>query len=143
MLSLRAYVSKKFGHHRTISGHLLYMFKNSFLSNSFKEFWQHWNPLWSYYLAYYIYRPLAKYTSKSIALILTFGVSGAFHDVFVMMLLGGFYYLFTRIFIAFALFIQIESKINISLSKVPLFIKPRYHIAVISGIVILFEHYFN
>jgi len=47
---------------------------------SFQAFWNHWNPIWGYYLGYFIFKPLAHRLPEAAALVLTFAVSGALHD---------------------------------------------------------------
>jgi hypothetical protein len=44
-------------------------------------FWRYWNPVWSYYLSYFCYRPLRRRVRRPLAVWLTFLVCGVVHDL--------------------------------------------------------------
>lgn len=132
-MTLKRYIAKKFGNRKSLSGSLNYMLKASFFSTTFRDFWKHWNPLWSYFLTYYLYKPLKTVIPKPIAILLTFAVSGALHDLALMILLQWFNYLFTLIFLAFGFVVLIESFFKINLNSMPKIIRPIYH----TGIIVL------
>lgn len=142
-MDLKSYANRKFGNKKSLTGGLIYMLKASFLSNTFKGFWQQWNPLWSYFLTFYVYRTSRKVIPNSLAILFTFAVSGFLHDVFVMVLLQKPYYLFTLIFFTFGLIVCVESVIKISLNKFPKSLKPIYHLTLIIGTVLLIEHQYH
>jgi hypothetical protein len=51
-------------------------------ANSFSRFWYYWNPAYGYVLLFYVYRPLHRYMPRSVAVFLTFLVSGfLLHDL--------------------------------------------------------------
>ena len=135
-MTLKKYVNKKFNYRKSLSGCLNYMIQASFFSKTFREFWTHWNPLWGYYLTFYVYRPFRKIIPKSFALICTFVISGFLHDVFVMVLLQKTYFLFSLIFLFFGVTILIERILNINLEKVNKNIRPFYHLGIIALCVI-------
>lgn len=85
-ISLSAYVKKRNGVSLGASGSLRYMLKNSLGAGTFADFWRYWNPVWGYYLAKFVMRPLSRALPSSVATMLTFSVSGFLHDVAVMLI---------------------------------------------------------
>lgn len=80
-ISLAQYVRYRNGVPLGASGSLRNMLYRSLGATSFKQFWQYWNPIWGYYLSYYIYQPLKRYCSTGLATVFTFTISGALHDL--------------------------------------------------------------
>ena len=73
-------------HLRLGSGNILNiirsMFIKAFKAKSAKEFWNYWNPLFGYYLLFYLYKPLTNKIPRPIRVIITFTISGFFlHDL--------------------------------------------------------------
>lgn len=80
-ITLSQYVKKRNGAPLGAPGSLQAMLHRSFGADSFHRFWHYWNPIWGYYLSRYVMRPLHKVLPLWIAVILTFLVSGALHDI--------------------------------------------------------------
>ncbi len=58
------------------------MFSRSFGAGSFTGFWRYWNPVYSYYLHRFCYRPLRRWLPRPLAFVATFACSGFFlHDL--------------------------------------------------------------
>ena len=54
----------------------------SFGAGTFGSFWEYWNPVYGYFLAYYVYRPLRTIMPRWVAVWLTFAACGFFlHDL--------------------------------------------------------------
>jgi len=130
-MTLKEYATKKFNNRNSLSGCLNYMIKSSFFSKTFREFWTNWNPLWSYFLIFYSYKPMRKVISKAPALILTFVVSGFLHDLFVMLLLQKIYFLFSLIFLLIGIFTLTEQILKINLKGISKYLRPLYHCGII------------
>ncbi|PZU50240.1 MAG: acyltransferase [Sphingomonas sp.] len=79
------------------------MLQRSLGASSFAGFWRHWNPIWSYGLSRYIFRPLGRLLPLPLALVATFLVSGLIHDAVIMVMRGGPALLFTPWFLLMAL----------------------------------------
>ncbi|MCI4669571.1 MAG: hypothetical protein MRZ79_15660 [Bacteroidia bacterium] len=101
------------------------------MADSFARFWQNWNPLFSYFLLYYCYKPLKKYLPKALASWTTFILSGAIHDLAASLMLGRPYFLFSLTFSFFGLFVIIENALKIRLPSKFGFLKVAYHISLI------------
>ena len=71
------------------------MLHRSLGAASFAEFWQYWNPIWGYGLGKYVYAPARRILPRVAALIATFIVSGAIHDLATMAVGRSFAFLFT------------------------------------------------
>ncbi|NVJ61744.1 MAG: acyltransferase [Gammaproteobacteria bacterium] len=108
------------------------MLKASFFAPSFRRFWQNWNPLWSYFLTYYLYKPLSKIFSKSLSIILTFTISGFLHDCVAMLLIHKPSYKMTFLFFLFSVLVLIEKALNFNVSTIPKYFRPVYHSALIT-----------
>ena len=93
--SLAAYVRQRNGVALGAPGSLSRMLYRSFGSSSFQRFWNYWNPIWGYYLGYWVFRPLRKRLPDATALVATFGVSGALHDLAVSLILWAPTFIFT------------------------------------------------
>ena len=85
-LSLSQYVRRRTGVALGAPGSMQAMLYRALGAGSFAEFWRYWNPIWGYYLARNVMRPLRAYCSVPIATVVTFVVSGALHDFAVMLI---------------------------------------------------------
>lgn len=57
-------------------------FVRPFGARSFADFWRFWNPVYGYFLLYFVYRPLARVLPRRVATIITFVSCGlVLHDV--------------------------------------------------------------
>jgi D-alanyl-lipoteichoic acid acyltransferase DltB (MBOAT superfamily) len=75
------------------------MLHRSFGARSFANFWQHWNPIFGYYLGSYVFVPLKRWLPPWAALVLTFVVTGIIHDVVTMAVRRDIAFLFTPWFL--------------------------------------------
>jgi len=116
-ITLNQYISKKLDGVEGEIPRLIYMFKKSFTRANFRMFWNVWNPIYSYILTFYVYKPMRKVFAKTIAFILTFTVSGLFHDVIVYLMLGYTNFSATKLFITYALILLLEDQLKVNLSK--------------------------
>lgn len=119
MISLRQYVKRRNGVPLGDNRSLPNMLRYSLGAGTFAEFWLYWNPIWGYYLARYIQRPLLKLLPPSIALILTFVVSGALHDLAISLVKQTVYVVFTPWFGVMALVIVLTQALKLSYSALP------------------------
>ena len=129
----RQYERRKLGGHTDSAAGILHMVRRSVLASSFAGFWRNWNPLFSYYLLYYSYRPLQRQLRRSLAVMVTYLLSGAVHDLAASALLRRFVFLFTPTFGLFALWVILEAGLGVSLKNLPPRIRPLYHLGLIAG----------
>lgn len=108
------------------------MLRNALGANSFSSFWRYWNPIWSYYLRYFVYRPLRTIIPEKVALVATFLVSGGIHDLAVYLITGQGSFIITVWFGIMACVVVLESYANISLRKLPFLLKALLYLVVIS-----------
>lgn len=117
MISLKDYIKRRngvqLGHPKSLEN----MFKRSFGAKSFDMFWVHWNPIWSYYLNRYIYRPLNRIVHQYIAVILTFAISGFIHDLVGLLIYKKLSYVITLWFITMAFLVVLFKKYRLVYSK--------------------------
>jgi len=118
-LTLGEYVKKRNGLALGESGSLTNMLTRSLGAATFSRFWQYWNPIWGYFLGKYIYTPLLRYMSPKFALVSTFTVSGALHDLAVLILVGQWQLFCTFWFILMAALVIISRKIGLNFARYP------------------------
>ncbi len=97
-MTLAQYIRRRNGVPAGSSGSLRNMFRRSLGAGSFSGFWQYWNPVWGYGLARYVYSPLKRVFRPTAALIMTFVVCGALHDLVITAIRGSATFLFTSWF---------------------------------------------
>ena len=113
-LSLAQYVKKRNGVPLGASGSMTNMLSRAFGASSFWVFWQYWNPIWGYYLSRNIMRPLASFLPVSLAILVTFLVSGALHDIAVSIIKWKIVLFFTPWFGLMGLVVIVSKAVGIS-----------------------------
>lgn len=113
-MSLAAYVKYRNGVPMGASGSLMNMLKRSLGAPTFRMFWQHWNPIWGYYLSYKVMKPLSRYLPVWVSIILTFMVSGALHDLAVGLIQQRGVFFFTPWFSLMGALVVISSAFDIT-----------------------------
>ena len=97
-LTLAQYIERRNGVPVGASGSLRNMLQRSLGAGSFASFWGYWNPLFGYYLGRYVDSPLRRFMPRSVALILTFVICGALHDLAAMAVRGSVAFFCTTLF---------------------------------------------
>jgi len=97
-LTLAQYIERRNGVPVGASGSLKNMLQRSLGAGSFASFWGYWNPIFGYYLGRYVDSPLRRFMPRSVALILTFVICGALHDLAAMAVRGSVAFFCTTLF---------------------------------------------
>ena len=113
-ISLSEYVKKRNGVALGASGSMGNMLKRSLGANSFYLFWQYWNPIWGYYLSCKIMKPLSRVFPIWLAIIMTFAISGALHDLAVTLVKWRFTFFFTPWFTLMGFIVLATKRFRIS-----------------------------
>jgi len=116
-MRLSDYVKKRNGVPLGANTSLRNMMIRSLGAGNFSTFWKYWNPIWSYYLGKYVFKPLKIILPPALSLILTFVFCGFLHDVVIMMIRWNFSLLFTPWFLIMGLWVVISELIKIDYSK--------------------------
>jgi len=95
------------------------MFERSLGAGTFGSFWEYWNPIFGYTLGTYVYRPLQAFVPMSLALVITFVVNGAIHDLVTTIARGSIAFLFTPLFFLLGLGVLVGKFARIDFSKHP------------------------
>ena len=136
-MTLSEYVLKRNGIPLGAQGSLLKNLQNSFGAGSNVLFWKYWNPIWGFYLFKYIYLPLNRYLPKSISSIVTFGASGALHDLAMSLLGLESQNFFTIWFVMMGVFMNISKFLDISYRSFGFFIRAAINISSIASCLFL------
>ncbi len=122
-LTLSQYVYLRNGVPLGDSKSLRNMLHRSLGADSFAGFWQYWNPIWGYGLGKYVYSPLRKILPPSVALIMTFVVSGSIHDLATMAFRQSFAFLFTPWFFLLSIGVVLGRAVGMDVSNYPWWIR--------------------
>ena len=106
--SLSQYINRRLGGTKGEIAQLKYMLKHSFSAPNFRSFWIVWNPIFSYVLLYYVYKPIRRLLPSSLAQVITFVVNGLFHDFMVYLIMGVKGFTVTRLFGIYGVLVLIE-----------------------------------
>ena len=131
-ITLREYVKRRTGVPLGAKGSLRNMLYRSLGSKQFSEFWHYWNPIWSYYLGKYIFKPLRKKFTKNAAIILTFLISGLIHDLVVSAIFLKIVIIMTPWFILMSLCLVISNQFGIRINSSPWYYRALINICYIS-----------
>lgn len=131
-LTLSRYVRARNGVPLGAAGSLRNMLVRSLGAASFADFWRHWNPIWGYYLGRYVFRPLDRYLPDSLAIGLTFLVSGAIHDAVASAVNGSLVFLFTPWFVLMSLGVLVSNGLQMDLSNRPLLLRIATNLVYVS-----------
>jgi len=104
------------------------MLHRSLGASSFARFWRFWNPIWGYYLGRYFYRPLDLWQPQPLALLLTFVISGALHDLATMAVRGSVTFLFTPWFFFLAVGVLVGEALRMDLTVRPWWVRAATHL---------------
>lgn len=116
-LTLAQYVERRNGVPLGAPGSLQNMLKRSLGAGSFTKFWRYWNPIWGYALGRYIYAPLLRFVPAALALILTFTISGAIHDLAATLVRRSPAFLFTPWFLLMSIAVIVEQALSVDFSE--------------------------
>ncbi len=95
------------------------MLRRSLGASSFAGFWRYWNPIWGYYLGRYVFRPSKRLLPRALAVVVTFTVSGALHDLATSAARGSAAFLFTPWFFLMSLGLLLGEALHMDLSHQP------------------------
>lgn len=130
-MNLATYVKRRNGVALGSNGSLSNMLKRSLGASSFTQFWQYWNPIWGYYLASYIFAPSKKHLPVWLATVFTFSVSGALHDLAIMLIKQQPSYLLTLWFTVMGVVVVVTKGLNLSWQQAPFIIRACFNLGLI------------
>lgn|GEM_PF-160387 len=137
-LTLSEYVRRRNGVPLGSSGALREMLKRSLGAKSFTVFWQFWNPIFGYYLGRYVYRPSRSLGLPSvIAIIITFCVSGAIHDLAATAVSQQLIFVCTPAFFFMAVGLLFSRTLGMDLSGLPWIMRAAAHLLYLGTCVTL------
>ena len=113
-----------------------------FVSPSFRSFWKYWNPSWGYFLLFYCYKPIRTFFPHWASLIITFVVSGLFHDIIYIapMMLNEVEFVFPFItvwFVIIAIGILLTEVLKIDFTRTNWKFRTIFHLGYLAGTFIL------
>jgi len=108
------------------------MLHRSLGAGSFAGFWQYWNPVFGYALARYVQSPLLRVLPPTVAIVATFAVCGAIHDLVTMAVRGSLTLLFTPWFFLLGIGVVLGRAAGMDLSSRPWLIRASANLAYIA-----------
>mgnify|MGYP001467114198 FL=1 len=116
-MNLSDYIRKRNGVPFGANNSLKNMMIRSLGAGMFSAFWKYWNPIWSYYLGKFVFKPLKYFLPTSLSLILTFCICGLLHDFVIMLYRWELTLLFTPWFLIMGLWVVISDFVKLDYSK--------------------------
>jgi len=136
-LNLSDYVKKRNGVPLGTSNSLRNMMIRSLGAGKFSQFWIYWNPIWSYYLGKYIFKPLKRIFPPALSLILTFAFCGFLHDLAIMSLRWNFELLLTPWFLIMGFCVVLGEYAKIDYSKFTWIIRASINLLIILSCLLI------
>ncbi|WP_225918133.1 MBOAT family O-acyltransferase [Neiella holothuriorum] len=130
-MSLANYVKRRNGVALGAPHSMRNMLYRSFGAGSFAQFWQHWNPIWGYYLARKVARPLSAVLPTWMAVIITFAVSGALHDIAISLVKGRVVVLFSPWFVLMSLVVLASRQPTLAFHQSPWLLRASINLFII------------
>ena len=118
-VTLAQYIRRRNGVPAGAPGSLRNMLRRSLGAGSFAGFWRYWNPVFGYYLGRYSYAPLRRVLPGPVALVLTFVLCGAVHDLATTAVRGSPAFLFTPWFFLLGLGVVLGRAAGVDFSSRP------------------------
>lgn len=106
-------------------------------AKNFSTFWKYWNPIFGYYLGKYIFKPLKKVFSNTIALLFTFTFCGMVHDLVTTIFRGKISFFFSIWFLFMGLAVLITKSIKHNFTEQIWAIRAFINLSIISICLIL------
>ena len=113
------------------------MIARSLGAGKFSIFWKYWNPIWSYYLGKYIFKPLKIIFPPALSVILSFAFSGFLHDLIIMLLRWNFELLLTPCFLLMGFCVVLGDYAKIDYSKFTWIIRAFINILIILSCLLI------
>ncbi|MDB9721072.1 hypothetical protein OAA67_04260 [Winogradskyella sp.] len=113
------------------------MIARSLGAGKFSIFWKYWNPIWSYYLGKYIFKPLKIIFPPALSVILSFAFSGFLHDLIIMLLRWNFELLLTPWFLLMGFCVVLGDYAKIDYSKFTWIIRAFINILIILSCLLI------
>ena len=136
-VSLSEYVRHRNGVALGAPNSLRNMLHRSLGARSFAAFWQYWNPIWGYYLAKFIYSPLRKVLPAAVALVATFVLSGALHDLAASLVMRTTVFVCTPWFLLLGIGVVIGRSLEMDLSRYAGVVRAAANILYLAGALVL------
>lgn len=140
-ITLSEYVKKRNGVALGSPGSMKNMLQRSLGASSFYVFWQYWNPIWGYYLSRKIMKPLSTVLPIWLAIIITFSVSGALHDIAISLVKLEPTILFTPWFSLMSLIVIATKKFSVSYGKYHWLVRAFINVSFITLCLLLTRQY--
>jgi len=131
-MTLARYVRRRNGVDLGARGSLRNMLRRSLGAGSFAGFWRSWNPVFGYLLARWVHAPLLGIFPRSVAVVGTFVVCGAFHDLVTTVLRGSVAFLFTPWFFFLGVGVVLGGAVGMDLGRRPWWLRACVHLAYIA-----------
>lgn len=136
-MTLSEYIKKRNGVPLGTPNSLSNNLHRSLGAKNFSTFWKYWNPIFGYVLGYYVFKPLRKFTSPEIALMLTFFICGLFHDLVTLLFAHKTSFLFSFWFILMAISVLISRLIKQNLFTNSWIIRASANLLIIGSTLVL------
>lgn len=141
-MTLTEYIKKRNGVPIGSSKSLRNKLYRSLGAKNFSTFWNYWNPIFGYYLAKLVFKPLKKVFPIAVALLLTFIICGLLHDIVTILYRGKISVFFTTWFLLMGVAVLATKFFKHNYSEQPWIIRVLANLTIIS-VCFLLTFYFT
>ncbi len=136
-VTLAQYVQRRNGVPLGAPNSLRNMLVRSLGAGSFAKFWRYWNPIWGYALGRYVYAPLQHLLPAALALVFTFTISGAVHDLATMLVRHAPALLFTPWFFIMSIVLLLGQALRVDYTTRPFRTRVLINLTYVIGCLLL------
>jgi D-alanyl-lipoteichoic acid acyltransferase DltB (MBOAT superfamily) len=136
-LTLGQYIRRRNGLPAGARGSLRNMLHRSLGAPTFAGFWQYWNPVFGYALGRYVFMPAKRIIPAPVALLATFVIRGAIHDLVTMAARGGPAVLFTPWFFFMGCGVLLGRALGLDFASRPWLVRAAANLAYVASCLLL------
>lgn len=132
-ITLAQYVRKRNGVALGAKHSMRNMLYRALGAKSFPVFWHYWNPIWGFYLSRYILQPLSGLVPNWFAVVATFFVSGALHDLAISLVKWDISVLFTSWFTLMGFVVVLAKFWGVSYPQFTWIVRACINVLIVAG----------
>jgi hypothetical protein len=118
-IPLRTYVDHRLGRGQPWWRQAYNLVARPLTAPSFAALWRAWNPVWGYFLSYWVYKPARRVLPHPAAVVVTFTASGLAHNLLAVLLSHRVNPFVTVWFVFYGEVVVVSEALRMDLSRLP------------------------
>lgn len=132
-IPLHTYLDYRLGRNQPLWRQTYNVLVRPLAAPSLAEFWRTWNPIWSYYLSVWCYRPVRRLLPHAVAVMVTFTVSGLVHNLLAALLSHRLNPFVTVWFMLYGVVMVASEALHMDLARLPAPVRILVNLAYLIG----------